>query len=141
MQPVFGRERMASYGAVMVECAVRVRRNWSDRVTPDIWWEMKRLSMIIVGKALFDAEIAGEAKEIDAALASNIALSYRATTPFSAILDRLPLPSNHRAKKAPDRLDTWYTAWYASVGRDPVFGGMPFLRWLLFQGKRLAHSL
>jgi cytochrome P450 len=66
---------------------------------------MMRLTLSIVGKTLFDADVEAEATEIGKALTDVMQLFERITNPFSVLLDRLPLPANIRWVKAKARLD------------------------------------
>src|SRR5262245_59738125 len=63
-QPAFHRQRIASYADVMVDYAMRTSDRWRDRQTLDISEEMMRLTLGIVGKTLFDADVESEAGEI-----------------------------------------------------------------------------
>ena len=106
MQPAFHRERIASYGGVMVELAERVAGDWRAGETRDIALEMTRLTLAIVGRTLFDADVEAEADEIGAALTEALALFGRSVAlPYFEILDRLPLPSNRRFERAKARID------------------------------------
>jgi cytochrome P450 len=67
-QPAFHRQRIESYGRVMVEYTERMLASWQDGETRDAQDDMMRLTLQIVAKALFDADIAEEAQEIGAAL-------------------------------------------------------------------------
>jgi cytochrome P450 len=89
----------------MVACSARTSDRWRDGETLDIAQEMMRLTLAIVGKTLFDADVESEAKEIGAALTSIMQLFDRITKPFPEILNRLPLPSNFRFRRASRRLD------------------------------------
>ncbi|HKP85387.1 MAG TPA: cytochrome P450 [Blastocatellia bacterium] len=104
-QPAFHRQRINAYAAVMAEYAARARDRWRDGETLDISQEMMKLTLAIVGKTLFDADVESEAQEIGAALTNVMKLFDRITTPFSALLEKLPLPSNYRFLKAKQRLD------------------------------------
>jgi cytochrome P450 len=104
-QPAFHRQRINAYATVMTEYAVRCRDRWRDGETLDMSEEMMRLTLAIVGKTLFDADVESEAGEIGEALTSMMKLFERITTPFSELLDKLPLPSNYRSRKARQRLD------------------------------------
>src|SRR4029079_17077364 len=64
MQPAFHRDRIAGYGKTMVEYAERTRSSWSDGATLDIAREMNRLTLNIVGKTLFDADVESQAGEV-----------------------------------------------------------------------------
>lgn len=105
-QPAFHRQRINAYAAVMVEHASRTRNRWAPGETLDIWQEMMRLTLGIVGKTLFDADVESEASEIGKALTSVMQLFERITNPFAGLLDKLPLPSNLRWLKAKQRLDS-----------------------------------
>lgn len=106
VQPAFHRQRIGSYANIMVEYAARASARWHDGGTLDIGQEMRRLTLAIVGKALFDADLESEATEIGDALTSLMQIFSRLTSPFPELLERLPLPSNFRFQKAKNRLDT-----------------------------------
>src|SRR4051812_16038883 len=55
VQPAFHRQRIASYGRVMVEHADRTSARWKNGETFDMNHEMTRLTLGIVAKTLFDA--------------------------------------------------------------------------------------
>src|SRR6266478_8894832 len=57
VQPAFHRDRLAAYAQVMSEAAVRLRERWTDGVTLEVSEEMMRLTLSIVGKTLFSADI------------------------------------------------------------------------------------
>ena len=56
-QPAFHRQRIATYAMTMTEFAERTRSSWSDGRTVDIHTEMMRLTLGIVAKTLFDADV------------------------------------------------------------------------------------
>lgn len=104
-QPAFHRQRINSYADAMIDHAFRTRERWQDEETLDMWQEMMRLTLSIVGKTLFDADVEAEATEIRKALTDVMQLFERITNPFSVLLDKLPLPANLRWVKAKARLD------------------------------------
>ncbi len=107
VQPAFHRQRVSTYGASMVEYAVQTRERWRDGVALDVAQEMMHLTLAIVGKALFDAEVETEATELEAALTTIVMEGApRIISPFYDLLSRLPLPSNRRLQEALGRLDT-----------------------------------
>src|SRR5947209_20101683 len=67
-QPAFHRQRVNSYASVMAEFAEKTSAGWRDRQTLDISEEMTRLTLSIVGKTLFDADVESDADEVGAAL-------------------------------------------------------------------------
>ena len=105
-QPAFHRQRINAYADAMTYYASRTRSNWQDGETLDIWQEMMRLTLAIVGKTLFDADVEGEAPEIGKALTDVMQLFKRITNPFAGLLDKLPLPGNFRWLRAKQRLDS-----------------------------------
>jgi cytochrome P450 len=104
-QPAFHKQRINSYGHVMAEYAERARDRWHTGETVDIHHEMMRVTLGIVGKTLFDADVESEAKEIGEALNAIMQLFDRITIPFPQLMNSLPLPSNYRFLKAHRRLD------------------------------------
>lgn len=105
VQPAFHRERLAGYAAVMSDYAVRVRDRWQPDTTLDIANEMMRLTLGVVGKTLFSADVESEAPEIGQALTTVLKMFRMLMMPFSEYLEKLPLPSIRRFEKARDRLD------------------------------------
>lgn len=104
-QPAFHRQRMNAYARVMAEYGAMTRDRWQDGETLDIAQEMMRVTLAIVGKTLFDADVESEAAEIRTALTDIMQLFNRITSPFPNLLMKLPLPSNFRFLKASKRLD------------------------------------
>jgi cytochrome P450 len=104
-QPAFHRARIASYGEVMTAYATRASARWHDGETLDISQEMMRLTLAIVGKTLFDADVEAEADEIGAALTAVMELFDFLLLPFSELLEKLPLPHVRRFRRAKGRLD------------------------------------
>lgn len=105
VQPAFHRERLAGYASAMTEGAVRWRERVKAGSTLDISTEMPHLTLSIVAKTLFSADIESEAPEIGAAMTSILEMFRVLLMPFSEYLDKLPLPSMRRFEKARARLD------------------------------------
>lgn len=104
-QPAFHRKRIESYGALMSEYAARTSERWHDGETLDIAHEMMRLTLAIVGKTLFDADVEADAEEIGRALTEIMELFNMLMLPFSEYLEKLPLPQTRRFERARARLD------------------------------------
>ena len=120
MQPAFHPERIGGYGAVMVELGERLASRWRDGETRDVALEMTRLTLAIVGRTLFDADVESESDEIGAALTTSIELfSSTLTLPFFQVLDRLPLPGNRRFERAKARIDATINRMIAERRREP----------------------
>jgi cytochrome P450 len=108
VQPAFHRQRVASYAASMVEDARKLRERWAALPAGeavDMSQEMMRLTLVIAGKTLFDADVEEEASEIGQALNDTMTVAERIPNPLAGILALLPLPSNRRFEKARQRLD------------------------------------
>jgi cytochrome P450 len=105
MQPAFHRERIADYAGTMVAYAARVRDGWSDGATLDIAREMNRLTLSIVGKTLFDADVESQAAAVGEALTGVLETFWMMLLPFADVIERLPVPRLRRARLARARLD------------------------------------
>jgi cytochrome P450 len=104
-QPAFHRDRISAYGRSMVEYADRVRSRWTDGQTIDAHDEMMKLTLAIVAKTLFSADVENEAAEIGDALTTAFAAFNLGILPFSELLEKLPLPYIKRFEAARARLD------------------------------------
>ncbi len=104
-QPAFHRARVNAYASVMTDYAARASSRWNDNEQLDISHEMMRLTLAIVGRTLFDADVESEADEIGAALTSVMELFNFLLLPFSELLEKLPLPQARRFQRAKRRLD------------------------------------
>lgn len=104
-QPAFHRLRIASYADVMTTYASQTRRSWNDKETLDISAEMMRLTLGIVGKTLFDADVVSDAEEVGEAMTVVMDLFNTITIPFFELLQKLPLPQFRRFDNAKLRLD------------------------------------
>ncbi|HEX2122431.1 MAG TPA: cytochrome P450 [Thermoanaerobaculia bacterium] len=104
-QPAFHRERIHRYGEVMVEHARRARERWRDGEELDLHQEMMRLTLSVVAKTLFDADVDDEADEIGGALTELMLMFPLLLHPLSEFLRRLPLPQVRRFERALARLD------------------------------------
>lgn len=105
VQPAFHRDRLASYGATMVERAAAACERWHEGQAVDIAQEMMRLTMDIVARTLFGAQVEQEAGEIGQAMSDVLELFDVILLPFSEVLEKLPLPSVRRFHRARKRLD------------------------------------
>ena len=105
-QPAFHRQRVSAYGATMSAYAAIRRERWRAGTEIDVHQEMMALTLAIVGKTLFDADVEHEAAEIGAALTTTFeSFNFGFFLPFGELLERLPFPATLRFKKARARLD------------------------------------
>src|ERR1044072_1142762 len=104
-QPAFHRQRINSYAETMVAYAEKTSARWRDGETLDISSEMMRLTLAVVGKTLFDADVESDAAEVGAAVSEVMSLFGYLMLPFSELLEKLPLPPRRRFERARARLD------------------------------------
>jgi cytochrome P450 len=105
VQPAFHRERLMNYASSMVECATVCRDRWEGGSKFDVLKEMNRLTLAVVARTLFSADVDSEADEIGTALTEVLGLFETVLMPFSEWLEKLPLPSVRRFERARERLD------------------------------------
>lgn len=104
LQPAFHPHRIATYGAIMTDYAVRMLERWQDGEALDIGREMRRLTLSIVGKTLFGADVESEAEEMSEAFATILELQGRITMPLAVVLQKFPLPATRSFRRALDRV-------------------------------------
>ncbi len=105
IQPAFYHEQISSYANVMTSYASRQIDTWKNGETLDIHGEMNRLTMTIVAKCLFDADIEIESRGIGIALADTIEYFNRLSSPLAPLLEVLPLPSTKKYRRSVEKLD------------------------------------
>lgn len=104
-QPAFHRDRIAAYGCSMVDYAARSSSRLVNGSSLDMHEEMMKLTLAIVAKTLFSADVENEATEIGDALTTAFESFNIGILPFSEILEKLPLPYIKRFEAARARLD------------------------------------
>jgi cytochrome P450 len=105
IQPAFYQERVASYAEIMVGYTQRMLETWSDGQTLDVHEAMMRLTLGIVAKTLFDADVSHEAEEVDAALTVLMGKFLRQAGMALLLPTWVPLPTSQLLKRAVGRLD------------------------------------
>ena len=96
--PAFQHRRIGAYADVMADYAERTQAEWRDGQALDVAQEMMRLTLWVVGKTLFDADVRGEAGELGAALSTALRFANdRFTSVFAPPLS-WPTPGNRRAR-------------------------------------------
>ena len=105
VQPAFHRQRVIGYGHVMAEAAGRLRDTWRDREQLDLHESMMGLTLAIVAQTLFGASVERETQRIGDALDVAMKAFRFANLPFSELLEKLPIPTVRRFKRARAELD------------------------------------
>jgi cytochrome P450 len=104
-QPAFHHARIAAYGSTMVKHGLRACARFRDGETLDFVPEMMRLALGIVGKTLFDSDVASDADTVARALGVAMDTFTLARVPFWRLLLYLPVPSTLRFARARRELD------------------------------------
>jgi len=104
-QPAFHRERIAGHAEVMVAFTERMLRGWRSGQVGDIQDAMMRLTLEIIAKALFDADVSGESAKASAAMETVLRSFTARVGRVVRLPDFIPTPSNIRLSRAVKRLD------------------------------------
>lgn len=104
-QPAFHRQRINSYGGVMADYAERMSSAWRDGEVRDIHRDMMRLTLEIVVKTLFNADVSAEADKVGRVL-SQIVKPFASQATLKWIMDnRLPTTTHRRFNQATREID------------------------------------
>ena len=111
-QPAFHRDRIANYARVMVEFTERMLEPWRDGQVRDVQADMMRLTLEIVAKTLFDAEIGNDTAGASAAMETLLHSSMKRMGSLVPVPDWLPTPLNLGIER---RRDDWTgSSWRSS---------------------------
>ncbi|NUQ75647.1 MAG: cytochrome P450 [Polyangiaceae bacterium] len=103
-QPGFHRERVAAYGAVMVEHTERMLASWGGGGARNLHEDMMGLTREIVAKTLFDADVRSEGRHIDEAFQA-IVQRFQDAPPGVPVVGALPTEGKRRFERALRTLD------------------------------------
>jgi cytochrome P450 len=102
MQPMFHKQKIAAFGAMMTECAGEMLDRWGAYAATgeafDATPEMMRLTLQIVGRALLTMDLTSHADHIGRDM--TIANERFAQYDLGTLLPWLPTPANLRFRKA-----------------------------------------
>ena len=103
-QPAFHRDRILGYGTEMARLTAQMLDSWRDGEVRDIHDDMIHLTMRIITRTMFGADLGDEegdvGQSIEVAIREWNEMAFR--PPFT---DTWPLPGNRRLKAAVERLD------------------------------------
>lgn len=105
IQPAFHQARIAAYADVMAGYTQRMLASWNDGQTLDIHEAMMHLTLGIVAKTLFDADVSREAEDVDAALSILMGKFLRQAGLALLLPKWVPLPTSQLLKRAVGRLN------------------------------------
>ncbi|MFN2576948.1 MAG: cytochrome P450 [Pyrinomonadaceae bacterium] len=105
--PAFHRERIAGYAGTMVDYTERLTANWQTGEERDMHREMMRLTLEIVVRCLFSADVSNDVDEVGATLGELVKPFASQATLKWILNNRLPTPEHihfHRLAKKIDRV-------------------------------------
>jgi cytochrome P450 len=108
VNPSFHHSRIAGYASVMVEATDALDRRWATMrpgTEIDLAQQMSALTLEIVGRALFGAELAGESEDVYRSLERAMSGWEKTLVPGGERLLSLPLPVFKRMWAAKEGLD------------------------------------
>lgn len=105
MQPAFHRDRIDAYARAMVEHAAQARDSYRDGEALDINRDMMRVTLNIVGRALFGADLSADVDRVGHAMDALLKMDYIFLNPFAKFIARLPIPVNRTRKAMIAELD------------------------------------
>lgn len=104
VQPAFHRDRIAAYAIDMVSLTEAHEETWRDGETVDMQQNMAALTLAIVGRTLFGADLRGDASEVGEALEALLS-GMGARLLLGPTVLRIPTPARRRALEASARMD------------------------------------
>ena len=104
-QPAFHRQRINSYGDVMVDYTQRTISSWNPGEERDIHRDMMRLTLEIVVKTLFNADVSADADKVGRVL-SHIVKPFASQATLKWIMDnRLPTAAHRKFNQDAQEID------------------------------------
>lgn len=114
VQPAFHSARLASYADTMTACANSTCRTWTDGSVIAIDQEMMRLTLRIVGRTLFSADLASGAAGVSASLTRALKLFLHLNSPITQLFP----PLRHYREREAAKLRAELAAVLAPVIRE-----------------------
>ena len=105
VQPAFHAKRINTYAEVMVQHTEAMLAGWRDGLVLDIDEAMMRLTMGIVSKTLFDADVADEDNEVGEAIADFQTASVLDFSRGFMLPMWLPTAHNRRIRRSKETID------------------------------------
>ena len=100
MAPSFQPRQIIGYADTMVKYSEQIQQGWRDGETVDVSNEMTQLTMSIVGKVLFDANVFTEADELGAAMSTVLGHVTHTLSMLFPIPLSWPTPRNRHTRQA-----------------------------------------
>lgn len=108
-QPAFHREKIASFGGLMVEATREMIASWQpwlERGEPfDLHDELMKLTLKVVGKTLLSTDVTRETREVGEALTRLLQVLSRTTTRLFELPDWVPTADHRELSRSRATLD------------------------------------
>lgn len=104
VQPAFHKDRIAAYSVEMTALTEQHEKSWVDGEEVDMSMSMSALTLAIVGRTLFGADLTGDAKDVGLAL-DNVLKNMAGRLVMGPTLLRIPSPGRNRALASSAQLD------------------------------------
>jgi cytochrome P450 len=105
IQPAFHHKHVATYGDVMVANALRMMDSWQDGQVREINADMMKLTLAIVVKSLFGADITRDATDVGDLMTAVLDASNQRLNSAIQVPEWVPTRRNLREKRALAKLD------------------------------------
>ena len=103
--PAFHRERVAAYASTMAGYTKRLMSNWQSGDALDIHREMMRLTLEIVVRCLFSADVSNDVDHVGAILSQMVRPFASQATLKWILNNRLPTPYHFRFHRLAEKID------------------------------------
>ncbi|MCE9599970.1 MAG: cytochrome P450 [Spirochaetia bacterium] len=102
--PAFHRKKIFDYARLMGQEGAKFRGALHAGEQIDLHAAMMELTLAIVARTLFDADVTGDAKNVGEALHAALSMFQRVTNPFAQILRKIPTPGTLKFNRARKQL-------------------------------------
>lgn len=103
--PAFAHRRIASYASTMAERSERFASSLADGAVLDVSEAILGLTLEIVGKTLFDAEVGSESAAVGSAVTAAMECAMSQVSSLVPMPPFVPTPTNRKNRKAVAALD------------------------------------
>jgi len=105
LAPHFQHSRVSHYSEIMTNCTSRLQETWEEGAIINLADEMMRLTLWIISKVLFDADVSGKERELGEVLTYTFRHFADAVTNPLRLPQSWPTPANRRARQAIARVN------------------------------------
>ena len=105
VQPAFRPSRLVTYAGAMADEAALFCDDWADGATVDAGRQLSALTLRIVGRVIFGADVSADSEKVFDTLTAVLKRFGMVAVPFSEALSRLPMPGFSALREAQDRLN------------------------------------